>query len=240
MNQSNFNLNQNSKFITRSIPTSLGLDWSINPYLHPQNTFSNYNTWQNFTEMQTQASINMDAASQLENLLRKSTWTKKVLSLSGNVDCYNKLEGKLKLTRSMLKICLQHGNPVCVITRNDLILRDMDLLQQLQKNNLLQVYVQINTTKNEIKAKLEPSSTNYENRLLLIKTLLDNSIQTGVMIAPIIKNLTENCTTKIMADTQYLGVTDICTSWLKVKDADSAHFNAWMQTHFAAQLHTIL
>ncbi len=223
---------KNHKIIITNMPESLGLQWSINPYLHPQNTFSNYNVWQNYTQQQAFNSINLNAVNQLENLFKRPEWDKKTLSLSGNVDCYSKLEGKLRLTRAILKLCIQYQNPVCIITRNDLILRDIDLLQTLQKNNLLQVLVQINTTKNSYKAKLEPSSTNYENRIALIKMLADRHIPTSVMIAPIIKNLTEDCVPKIMADAQYVGACEVYTSYLSVKKPDTPLFNAWLQAHF--------
>ncbi len=233
MKQSN---TQHPKVIYRNLPATLGLEWSINPYLHPQNTYSNYNIWQNYNLVQSNTSVNLKAPEQMAQLFEKNTWKQKMVSLSGNVDCYNKLEGKLKLTREVLKQCLKYTNPVCIITRNDLILRDMDLLQQLQTNNLLQVYVQINTTRDDIRAKLEPSSSNYHNRILLIRTLIDNGIETGVVIAPIIKNVTEACTSKIIADASYVGALNIYTTHLKVREVDVAHFNAWMQVHFPSYL----
>jgi DNA repair photolyase len=220
------------KIIYSNMPTHLGLDWSINPYLHPQNTFSNYNVWQNFNQMLDNASINLKAPEQVAQLFEKQNWNQKIVSLSGNIDCYNKLEGKLKLTRGVLKQCIIHSNPLSIITRNDLILRDIDLLKQLQKNNLLKVFVQINTTKDYIRAKLEPTSSHYHTRVALVKTLIDNGIETGVIIAPIIKNLSESCIAKIMVDANYVGAKNIYTSQLKVREKDLIQFNAWMQVHF--------
>lgn len=220
--------------ISPLVPKTLGLSWCINPYLHPQNTFSNFNVWQNTignTASHT-ATINLQAATHLETLFEKQDWNQKIISLSGNVDCYNKLEGKLKLTRSLLKLCLQYNNPVCIITRNDLILRDIDLLIRLQKQNLLQVFVQTNTTKNEVRAKLEPTSTNYYNRILLLKTLIDNGIDAGVMIAPIIKGLTDTCVNKIVADAKHVGVTKIYSSYLNVKPQDATSYEAWFKNNF--------
>jgi DNA repair photolyase len=237
MKQSNLTLNNTNLYTNL---TNIGLDWSINPYLQPQNTFSNFNIWQNTAETNFNSTINFQASKQVAQLFAQHTWQNKLVSLSGNVDCYNKLEGKLKLTRSLLKLCILHHNPICIITRNDLILRDMDLLLQLQSKKLLQVFVQINTTNNTIRAKLEPTSSNYYNRILLLKTLIDHHISSGVMIAPVIKGLTDDCTEKIIIDATHVGNIVFRKSALQIRAKDILHFKATMEAYFPTEVHKIL
>ena len=79
--------------------------------------------------------------------------------LSGNTDCYQPIEKKLKLTRGILETVLKYKHPVSMITKNSLITRDMDLLQELAKHNLVHVMITITSTDEKIRLQLEPRTT---------------------------------------------------------------------------------
>lgn len=126
-------------------------------------------------------------------LLRKAFLNKNYkpsrISLSGNTDCYQPLERKMEITRSLLKVFLEFRHPVGIITKNSLILRDLDILTELAKNNLVHVMVSITTMREDLRLLMEPRTATTKNRLGVIRHLSENGIPAGVMTAPIIPGL---------------------------------------------------
>ena len=109
--------------------------------------------------------------------------------LSGNTDCYQPLERKLKITRSLLQIFLQYRNPVSIITKNNVILRDLDILSELSKMNLVHVNLSITSLNEQLRQKLEPRTVTASGRLGVIQKLTEKGIPVRVMAAPIIPGL---------------------------------------------------
>jgi DNA repair photolyase len=88
-------------------------------------------------------------------------------------------------------MCRKYGNPAGIITKNQLILRDIDILEDLAKNNLIFVNITITTLKEDIRRQLEPRTSSCGNRLKTIEKLAAKGIPVGVMIGPIIPGLTD-------------------------------------------------
>ncbi len=109
--------------------------------------------------------------------------------LSGNTDCYQPAERKFRITRQLLEVALKFRNPVGMITKNKLILRDLDLLKQLAQLNLVHVMISITSLDEELRLNMEPRTATAKNRLEVVRTLNTNGIPTGVMVAPIIPGL---------------------------------------------------
>lgn len=128
-------------------------------------------------------------------LLRKNfenkNWQPTTISLSGNTDCYQPIERKMKITRKMLEVCLEYGNPVGILTKNALVLRDLDLLQELNKHNLVRVFTSITSLDENLRLKMEPRTASYKSRLNVVKMLSKNGIATGIMNAPLIPGLND-------------------------------------------------
>jgi DNA repair photolyase len=112
------------------------------------------------------------------------------IMLSGNTDCYQPLERKYKITRSLLEVALEYRNPVGIITKNSLVLRDMDLLKELAESKLVHVMVSITSMRDDLRSLMEPRTATYKNRLNVIEELSKNKIPAGVMVAPVIPGLT--------------------------------------------------
>jgi DNA repair photolyase len=81
-------------------------------------------------DFETKIMVKLDAPELLERP-SSSNWEPQVIALSGNTDCYQLAERKLQITRRCLAVFLRYRNPVGMITKNALILRDLDLLCQL-------------------------------------------------------------------------------------------------------------
>src|SRR5690606_37310190 len=118
-------------------------------------------------------------------------WEPAVISLSGNTDCYQPIERKMKITRKLLEVCLEYRNPVGILTKNALVLRDLDLIQELNKYQLVRVFTSITSLDENIRRFLEPRTASYQSRLKVLQTFSSHGIPTGVMNAPLIPGLND-------------------------------------------------
>lgn len=176
----------------------VGMQFSVNPYqgcehgciyCYARNTHE-YWGFSAGLEFESKLIAKPNAAALLEQTFESKKWEPAIISLSGNTDCYQPIERKYELTRSLLGVCLKYKNPVGIITKNQLILRDVDILKQLSEHQLVQVYVTITSLDETIRQKLEPRTTTYKNRLKVISELSAAGIPCGVMVAPVIPGLT--------------------------------------------------
>ncbi len=192
--------NDTSKSIlAKNDSPDLGFDYSINPYrgcehgciycyARPSHEYLGFSAGLDF---ETKIMVKRDAAELLEEAFRKKSWVPQSIMFSGNTDCYQPVERTLNITRSCLEVFLKFRNPVAVITKNALILKDIDILKQLAELNLVSVVISVTTLKRELSRKLEPRTSVPQKRLEIIQKLALAGIPTGVNVAPIIPGLTD-------------------------------------------------
>ena len=135
--------------------------------------------------------IKENAPGLLKAFLNKKNYQCAPIMISGNTDCYQPAEKKYQLTRKMLEICLQYKQPISVITKNALILRDLDIIQELSKLQLIQVLLSITTLDEHLRLKLEPRTTTISKRFHTVRNLSEAKVPVYVMMAPIIPGLTD-------------------------------------------------
>lgn len=186
------------KIVNKIESPDVGMQFSVNPYqgcehgciyCYARNTHE-YWGFSAGLDFESKLIAKPNAPQLLTQAFEHKNWKSAVISLSGNTDCYQPIERKYQLTRKLLEVCLKYKNPVGIITKNQLVLRDLDLLKQLAQHQLIQVYVTITSLDESIRQKLEPRTTTYQNRLKIIKELSAAGIPCGVMVAPIIPGLT--------------------------------------------------
>ncbi|REG89234.1 PA0069 family radical SAM protein [Winogradskyella sediminis] len=125
----------------------------------------------------------------LETHLKKKSWKAQTIVMSGNTDCYQPAEQQLELTRQCLEVFLKYKHPVGIITKNALILRDIEILKALAKDNLIAVNVSITSVSEDTRRILEPRTATIKKRLRVVKELSDNGIPVNVMLAPLIPSI---------------------------------------------------
>jgi DNA repair photolyase len=102
------------------------------------------------------------------------------------------MEKKHKITRGALELIKKYGFGVSIDTKSDLILRDIDLLKEINKNNNVIIKISIATTDLELAKVLEPNVISPKKRLEVLKTLRENGIYAGVLMMPILPFITDN------------------------------------------------
>lgn len=177
----------------------LGFDYSINPYrgcehgciycyARPTHEYLGFSAGLDF---ESKIMVKRDAPELLEKAFLKKSWKPQPIMLSGNTDCYQPVERKLRITREILKVCLKFRNPASIITKNALIQRDLDILKQLAELNLVSVTISITSLSRELSRKLEPRTSVPSKRFETVKLFSDNNIPVGVNLAPIIPGLND-------------------------------------------------
>ena len=178
----------------------VGMMYSLNPYqgcehgcvyCYARNTHT-YWGYSAGIDFETKIMVKTNAVQLLRKKLSSKNWEAAPISLSGNTDCYQPIERKYEITRSLLKTFVDYGHPVGIVTKNSLILRDLDLLKELNKYDLVRVAISINTLSEDIRSFLEPRTATIKNRLKVVKELSKHNIPVVVLAAPIVPGLTDH------------------------------------------------
>ncbi|WP_426669760.1 PA0069 family radical SAM protein [Mucilaginibacter sp. McL0603] len=185
------------KIVSESNSPDLSHMYSINPYqgcehgciyCYARNTHEYYG-FSAGLDFERKIIVKKNAAELLEQYFNKKNYQPVCILLSGNTDCYQPIERKLKITRSLLQIFLRYRNPVSIITKNNVILRDLDILGELGKMKLVHVNVSITSLNEQLRQKLEPRTVTASGRLSVIQKLTEIGVPVRVMAAPIIPGL---------------------------------------------------
>lgn len=221
-----------NKVVSPDIPG----DYSMNPYqgcehgciyCYARNTH-NYWGYSAGLEFESKILVKKNAATLLEQKLKHKNWKAKPIMLSGNTDCYQPIEGKLEITRDILKTFWKYRHPVSIITKNSLILRDLDILKQLAAHNLVRVAISITTLREELRRFLEPRTATIANRLKTVETLAEQGIPTMVMMAPIIPGLNDNEILKLVKTVADLGANRIGYTMVRLNGDVAKIFEDWI------------
>ena len=165
----------------------------------------------------------------LDALLKKKSWKAHTIVMSGNTDCYQPAEQKFQLTRQCLEVFLKYRHPTAIITKNALILRDLDLLKQLAKHRLIAVNVSITSLSEKTRQILEPRTATIKRRLSVVKALSDNGIPVNVMLAPIIPSINSHEILSMAKAVSEAGALSIAHTVVRLNGAIGEIFTDWIK-----------
>lgn len=183
--------------VNKMTSPDIGMNYTLNPYqgcehgciyCYARNTH-NYYGFSAGLDFERKIIVKPNAPELLRKHFNNKNYQVASVTFSGNTDCYQPLERTYKITRSLLEVCLEYKNPVGIITKNSLILRDVDLLSELAKLKLIRVMVSITSLRDDLRLLLEPRTATAKKRLEVIEQLAKKNIPVGVMTAPIIPGL---------------------------------------------------
>ncbi len=142
-------------------------------------------------DFETRILVKHDAPELLRSELGRDGWQGDVISISGVTDCYQPAERKYCLTRGCLEVMLAARQPVGIVTKNALVVRDLDVLGPMAAENLAHVFVSVTTLDAELARTMEPRTATPQARLRAIRELAGAGVPVGVMVAPIIPGLND-------------------------------------------------
>ena len=144
------------------------------------------------TDFDTQIYAKMNAAELLRKKLASKTWTREPITFSGVTDCYQPAESRLQLTRACLEACLEFRQPVSVITKSTLILRDLDLLTELDKAAGAGAVISIPFADDAMAKLVEPFAAPPSLRFRALEKLSAAGLRTGISLGPVIPGLNDS------------------------------------------------
>lgn len=161
------------------------------PYCYARNTheYLGYNAGLDF---ETKIVVKEDAPKLFRDFLARKSWQPESITFSGVTDCYQPAEREFRLTRQCLEVAWECKQPVSIITKNALIVRDLDLLEQMAQLNLVHVFLSVTSLDPELAKVMEPRTSIPSARLRAVKMLADAKVPVGVMVAPIIPGLNDS------------------------------------------------
>lgn len=228
------------KIVNKVTSPDLSMMYSANPYqgcehgciyCYARNTHE-YWGFNAGLDFESKIIAKKNAASLLEKCILHPDWQAVPISLSGNTDCYQPQERKLEITRSMLKVFVQYRHPVGIITKNGLILRDLDLLQDLAQDRLVHVYISITTLNEKLRNVMEPRTASGIKRLKTIETLTAAGVPVGIMTAPIIPGLNHHEIPAIIQTAADHGALNAGMTVVRLNGSIGKIFEDWLRKNF--------
>lgn len=184
--------------------------------------------------------VKREAPELLEKYLNKRGYTPHVIMLSGNTDCYQPIERRLKITRSLLKVFLKYKHPVSIISKNNLMLRDIDILKELAILNLVHVSVTLNSLNEDLRQKLEPRTVTAQSRIELIRKLNQENIPVRLMLAPIIPGLNSDEIPGLIKTAADAGAADAAFTLVRLNGPLAELFSDWIIKSFPDKAEKVL
>ncbi len=181
-----------------------------------------------------------EAPELLEKQFNAKNWKVSPIMLSGNTDCYQPIERKLKITRRLLEVCLKYKHPVSILTKNAVIQRDIDILTQLAEQNLVRVGLSITSLDNKLRNALEPRTASIKKKLETLELLSKNNIPTMVMAAPIIPGLNSHEIPNIVKTVAELGALSVGYTTVRLNGEIAEIFEHWIKEAYPNKANKVL
>lgn len=234
---------------TRSVVTEndspdIGYRYSLNPYrgcshgcaycyARPTHEYLGWNAGLDF---ETRILVKLRAPELFRQWLQRPDWHVEPIVFSGVTDCYQPAERQFRLTRGCLEVALEARQPVSLVTKNALLLRDVDLLRALAEWNLVHVSVSLTTLDAELARVMEPRTSTPAARLRAIQELAEAGIPTSVLVSPLIPGLTDSELPAILQAASAAGAQSAGYTLLRLPGAVRDVFLDWLErTQFHAR-----
>jgi DNA repair photolyase len=218
--------------LSRNDSPDIPFTWSINPYRGCQHacaycyarTYHEYLGMGAGTDFDTKIVVKTNAAELLREELSKKNWKRESINFSGITDCYQPIEAAYGITRACLEVCLALCNPVAVVTKSFLVVRDADLLARLNEAGSARVFVSIPFADAETAKLIEPQAPPPARRFEAVRRLSEAGVPVGVFVAPIIPGLNDRDVPRILEQAAAAGAQSASYTALRLPGSVEAVF----------------
>lgn len=234
--------------ITRNQSPDIPFDRSINPYkgcehgcvycfARPTHAYLDLSPGLDF---ETKIFVKTNVRERLAEELGKPGYRCRTLAMGTNTDPYQPAEKQQRVTRAVLETLLEARHPVSMVTKGGLILRDLDLLREFARLDLVSVSVSLTTLSNELKTKLEPRTAGPAARLKVIRELHGAGVPVGVMVAPVIPFVNDHEIEDIVAAGFQAGAATMHYILLRLPHEVKDLFRAWLDVHYPLKAERVM
>ncbi|HEV2078633.1 MAG TPA: PA0069 family radical SAM protein [Allosphingosinicella sp.] len=226
--------------IARNSSPDVGFDRSINPYrgcehgciycfARPTHAFHDLSPGLDF---ETKLFAKPDAAALLRAELGKRGYVPSPIAIGTNTDPYQPIEGKWRIMRSVLEVLSETRHPVCITTKSDRIVRDIDILAPMAAQGLASAALSVTSLTPEISRTLEPRAPAGRKRLAAIKALSEAGIPAFVAIAPVVPGVTDHEIEHILEAAAEAGARGAFYIPVRLPYEVAPLFRAWLEEHY--------
>jgi len=241
-------IDSSRSILAKNDSPDINFTFSINPYrgcehgcvycyARPSHEYLGFSAGVDF---ESRIVVKPDAAELLEKAFQSKSWKPQPVALSGNTDPYQPIERRLELTRRCLGVFLKYRNPVEIITKNNLITRDADVLRELAALNLVHVRVSITTLDASLARVMEPRTSTPARRLEALEILSAKGVSVGVNAAPIIPGLNDEEIPAILRESAARGARTASYILVRLPGPVEPLFIDWLRKEFPARAAKII
>ena len=241
-------VDSSKSIVSKNDSPDIPFTYSVNPYrgcahgcsyCYARNTheYLGYNAGLDF---ETKIFVKENSPQLLREFLAKESWNPEPITFSGVTDCYQPAERKYRLTRRCLEVALECRQPVGIITKNALVVRDLDLLSELAQRRLVHVFMSITSLDENLARTMEPRTSIPSARLRALGLLTAAGVPTGVMTAPIIPGLNDPEIPAILTAARQSGATAAGYVFLRLPLTVEPVFIEWLERTQPLQAEKVL
>jgi DNA repair photolyase len=212
----------------------MAFEWSLNPYMGCVHrcTFCYVRAFEQRADRPSDERygrsirVKTNVAEVLRAELARPSWEAAVVAVGAATDPYQPCEGKYRLTRACLEEFAHASNPMRLITRGPMIVRDVDVLTELAKRASVGITFSIPTLDEEVWRKTEPGTAPPRQRLRAVKELVDAGVKVGVGMAPILPGISDRpeLLREVVKAAREAGATGVWTNVLFLRPGTREHF----------------
>lgn len=191
-------------------------------------------------DFESKIMVKLDAPTLLRKELSARRWKPQVIAMSAITDIYQPIERKLELTRRCLEVLVDFRNPVGLITKNHLVIRDVEILRELARFEAVSVAISITTLDENLRRVMEPRTSTAARRLEAVSVLAEAGVHVGVLIAPVIPGLNDVEIPAIVKAAASAGARFVGHSMVRLPHGVQEIFSDWLERHLPEGKHKVL
>jgi DNA repair photolyase len=230
--------------ITRNTSPDISFDRSINPYrgcehgcfycfARPTHAYMGLSAGLDF---ESKLFAKQGVAAALERELAAPKYAVAPIALGTNTDPYQPIERQYRITRSVLETLRRARHPASIVTKSNLVLRDLDILSDMARDGLVKVFLSVTTLDRSLARKMEPRAPTPDRRIDAIARLNDAGVPAGVMVAPVIPAVNDAEIETILTRASAAGAREAGYIVLRLPLELRDMFREWLQVHFPDRL----
>ena len=183
-------------------------------------------------DFETRLFAKPNAPELLRQTLARPKYRPAPIAMGTNTDPYQPIEERYRITRQILEICLETRHPVTITTKSDRVLRDLDILTEMARANLVAVAISVTSLDPQLSGKLEPRAASPAKRLHALEKLAQAGIPTHCSVSPIIPAITDEFMERIVAEAGARGACSVGWIPLRLPHEVAPLFGEWLDIHF--------
>jgi DNA repair photolyase len=228
------------KVITRNDSPDISFDRSINPYrgcehgciycfARPTHAYLGLSPGLDF---ESKLFMKPDAPELLERELSAARYQPRTIAIGTNTDPYQPIERRHEIMRRILEVLDRAGHPVGIVTKSNLVVRDLDILTRMAQRNLVKVAISVTTLDPKLARVMEPRAPTPPRRLEALRQLSAAGIPTSVMVAPVIPAINDADIERILDAAAAAGVSGAGYVLLRLPLEVRDLFKEWLMANF--------